>query len=374
MQPRITPVRSTFTATQIDALIKTDDGITFGMGMELLDRDLNIIADISDSLRECTVTRDSTAVLHGSCDFSLSQKLSWGRAVVRPYATISNGTIKARFDQGAYFTSTPATVTDSSPTTYAVQGVDILNSLNTLVGDSYALNVGDSYLTAVENILLNQGYTQYTIDPARQDTLAPSAKGWPIDESTTWLTIVNELLAAVGYRSIYSDWYGRLICEALVDVMSAAPEWTYDRGQYTSQMVPGQIITHDYFATPNRWVGIQGSNSDTAAVPVEGAGVFTYVNNNDGETSVVERDQVITRVLTITAADQAALVAAVMSAVSTDKIVGTIIEAQTSGNPLHWHLDVVSVETLELGVVRMRDTRWSMNLLTGAMQHSWAKL
>lgn len=371
MQPRVTPERATVTAEQIEALIKTDASIIIGFGAELLDRDLNVISDVSDSLRTCTVNRDNLATLHGTCSFTISTKLVWGRAVFRPFITIDNGTIKARFNQGAYFTSTPETVTDSFPRTYTVNGFDILNALNTLVGDSYAINNGDAYLTAVESILTNLGYTKYVIDPVRAGTTAPASKGWPIDENTTWLQIVNELLAAVGYQPIYSDWNGRLRCEAQPATL-IAPEWTYTRGQFDGQLVPGQSIAHDFFATPNRWVGIQGNTEAGNAAPTEGAGVYTYVNENNGETSVNERQQTITRVLTITAADQAALVAAVMAEVAKDTHVGTTIEASTSANPLHWHNDVASVETLELGISTVQVTKWSMDLRTGAMSHSWS--
>lgn len=371
MQPRVTPTRSDFTDAQIEALIKSDASITIGFGMELLDRDLNVLGDVSDSLRECSTGRDNTASIHGSCTFDISTQLPWGRAIVRPYHTIDNGTIKARFNQGAYFTSTPATKTDRMPRTYSVQGYDILSALNTLVGDSYAIGVGDNYLTAVENILLANGYTQYSIDPIRASTTAPTAKGWPLDEQTTWLMIVNELLKAVGYRPIYSDWTGRLICESLVDIPSMPAEWYYTRGQYEGQLYPESDIVHDYFATPNRWVGINGNTSITTS-PSEGNGVYTYVNQNQGETSINDRQQTITKVMTIDAADQAALMAAVMAQVATDKIVGTTMEARTSTNPLHWHQDVVSVETLELGIIRMQQVRWSLNLRTGEMSHSWA--
>lgn len=371
MQPRVTPIRATLTAQVVEALIKTDESVTFGFGMELLDRDLNLVEDITQHLRTCTVSRDNLAVLHGTCAFTLSDRLVWGRAVVRPFTTISNGTVTARFNEGAYFTSTPLTKTDEIPATYSVQGFDILNALNTLVGDSYAIRAGDSYLTAVENIFTSMGYTQYSIDPSRATTVAPASKGWPLDETTTWLTIVNELLKAVGYKPVYSDWNGALVCTAQ-PVTTPAVEWVYDRGMFTGQLVPGQDIIHDYFATPNRWVGIQGNTDATGTAPTEGDGVFTYVNETDGETSVTERDQVITKVMTVTAADQAALITAVLAEAANDKVVGTSIEASTSGNPLHWHDDVVSVETLELGIRTVQETRWSMDLKTGDMSHSWS--
>lgn len=371
MQPRVTETRDTLTATQVESLIKTDASIKLGFGMELLDRDLNVLGDVTDSLRECSTGRDNTATIHGSCSFDIATQLPWGRAIVRPYMTIRNSLITARFNQGAYFTSTPSTKTDRMPRMYTVQGYDILTALNTLVGDSYAIGVGDNYLTAVESILLANGYTQYTIDPIRASTVAPAAKGWPLDESTTWLMIVNELLAAVGYRPIYSDWHGRLVCESIVDPGNMPPEWYYTRGLYDGQMVPESEIVHDFFATPNRWVGINGS-TNTTTTPTEGNGVFTYINQNQGETSVNDRGQTITKVMTVTAADQAALMAAVMAEVAKDKNVGTTMEARTSANPLHWHQDVVSVETVELGIVRMQEVKWVLNLRTGDMGHSWA--
>jgi hypothetical protein len=371
MQPRVTEIRNTLTAAQVEALIKTDASITIGFGMELLDRDLNVLSDVSDSLRECSTSRDNTVSIHGTCSFDIATPLPWGRAIVRPFTTIDNGTVKARFNQGAYFTSTPATKTDRLPRTYSVQGYDILTALNTLVGDSYAIGLGENYLTAVESILLANGYTQYSIDPIRAATTAPAAKGWPLDENTTWLQIVNELLKAVGYRPIYSDWHGRLICESLVNTPDMPPEWYYTRGQFDGQLVPESDIVHDFFATPNRWVGINGATNTTTS-PTEGNGKYTYINANQGETSVNERGQTITKVMTVEAADQAALVAAVMAEVAKDKNVGTTMEARTSSNPLHWHEDVVSVDTLELGITRMQQVRWSLNLRTGEMAHGWA--
>ena len=373
MQPRVTSVRSTLTDAQVEGLIKTDASIKIGFGMELLDRSLNVLGDVTDSLRECSTGRDNTATIHGSCTFDIATPLPWGRAIVRPYMTIRNSTISATFNQGAYFTSTPNTKTDRLPRTYTVQGYDILNALNTLVGDSFAIGIGDAYLTVVESILIAQGYTEYSIDPQRATTTAPAAKGWPLDESTTWLMIVNDLLKAVGYRSIYSDWHGRLVCEAIVDTPTAAPEWYYTRGQFDGQLIPESDIAHDFFATPNRWVAING-NTNTVTSPTEGNGVYTYVNQSQGETSVNERQQTITKVMTVDAADQAALVAAVMAEVAKDKNVGTTMEARTSANPLHWHQDVVSVETLEIGIVAMQQVRWSLNLRTGDMGHSWAVL
>lgn len=374
MQPKLAVPRDTFTEAQITGLIRDDTSITIGNGMELIKRDLTVLDDVSEWLRGGSVSRDSLATLHGSMTFDISRQLSWGSAIVRPYMTISNGSIKARFNLGAYFTSTPATKMDANISTFDVTGYDILNGLNSLVGDSFAIQAGESYLAKVEDILLSQGYTKYTIEPTRYGTTAPSPKAWPMDTQTSWLIIVNELLKAVGYAPIYSDWDGRLVCQQHVEPRDRIAEWTYDRGQYTGQLVPGGTITHDYFNTPNRWVGIQGNVTDATTVITEGSGKFTYINQSDGETSVQQRGQTITKVLSFTAADQSALVAAVMAQVAIDRVVGSTIDIDTSANPLHWHNDIVKVETREFGIVNTQVTRWSMDIVTGKMQHSWAVL
>lgn len=374
MQPRLTVPRDTFTDAQITGLIRDDTSITVGRGMELLTRGLSVLDDLTDSLRDGNVQRDSLATLHGSCSFNISRQLSWGNAIVRPYVTISDGIDKARFNLGAYFTSTPQTQMDSNIPTFAVTGYDILHALNNLVGDSFAIQIGESYLAKVEDILVSQGYTQYVIEPTRWGTTAPSPKAWPMDEQTTWLAIVNDLLKAVGYAPIYSDWDGRVVCQQNLSPYERTPEWDYDRGEYTGQLFPGGSITHDYFATPNRWVGIQGNVTDAATVITEGSGKYTYINQNDGETSVTQRGLTVTKVMTLTVADQAALESAVLAQVAIDRVVGSTIDISTSVNPLHWHNDIVSVETRELGTVKAHVTRWSMDIVTGVMQHSWAVL
>lgn len=377
MRPKIDSYRSDFTEAQIDALIKTDTSIAIGHGMELINRDLMVLDDISRDLRDCTVTHDNSATLHNTSTFDITQRLAWGSAIVRPYVTIDNGTLKARFNMGAYFTEAPENEEDRLPTTFRVNGYDILKGLNNLVGDSYAIRIGDSYLDAVESILLSQGYTQYTIDPSRRGTLATTPKAWPIDETTTWLMIVNELLTAVGYAPIYSDWDGRLVCDQFTEPSMRITEWKYDKGVYTGQLVPGTKVKHDFYAAPNRWVGIRNSTQDTTgtAALIEGNGVFTYRNETKGETSIEGRGREQTKVIRVDVADQAALEAAVMAEVATDLVIGTLIEASTSCNPLHWHDDVVSVETSTLGTIRVRQNTWSMSLSDkGKMSHVWALL
>lgn len=357
---------------EVIALIRTNPSMLIGAGMDLLDRNLTVIADLSEHLQDGEVSRSNFATLHGSLSFSLATQLAWGSAIVRPYLLIGGeGMTTRRFNMGAYFTNTPNHTTGTDPTVYSVQGYDLLDVLNSKVGDSYAVQSGTSYLTAIETILINQGVTKYSIDSARAGTVLPESRGWPANENKTWLGIINDLLSAIGYSGIYSDWDGQLVCVPYQAPDERSSEWTYDDGEFTAELLPQQDIAHDYYATPNRWVAVR-SNMGEGITPVEGDGIAIYQNDSDGETSVEGRGRVITERYEFEAADQTALVTKLMQQVSADKTVSTSISAETTPNPLHWHFDVVTIQTAELGTLRVRENSWKLPLAGGMMGHEWA--
>lgn len=365
------PVSDAESAT-ITALIKTNPSMLIGAGMELLDRNLTVLANLSDDLIDGEVSRNNFATLHGSFSFTMTNQLAWGSAIVRPYILVGGeGMTTMQFNMGAYFTGTPDHVTGSDPTVYSVTSYDILDALNTTVGDSYAVQSGTEYLVAIETILINQGYTKYSIDSARAGTTLPESRGWAATDNTTWLTVVNDLLSAIGYRGVYSDWDGQLVCVPYQDPTERSAEWTYDDGEYTSELGPQQTVKHDFYATPNRWIAVR-SNMPEGTSPSEGDGIAIYQNDSDGETSVEGRGRVVNKRLDVEAADQTALQVALMQAVSADKKVSTSIEADTTPNPLHWHFDILTIDTAELGTVKVRENSWKLPLTGGMMSHEWA--
>jgi hypothetical protein len=377
VQPLVADPRSTLTDAQVVALIQDAPALTVSAGLELLDMTLAVQADMSDGLVGGSVSRASYASLHGTATLNLSVELDWGTAIVRPYIVLTDGVIAARFNLGAYFTSTPHHDLDTVPSMFAVSGYDILYALSSPVGEVYAVDVGIAYLTAVESILTGQGFVAgtYLIDQASVATVLPSARVWPIDERTTWLTVVNDLLGAIGYAGIWSDWDGRLHCEPYANPRDRGPEWFYDVDTATSMLTLKRTIERDFFAAPNRWVGVRSNNVDGIA-PVEGAGVYTVVNAHDGPTSTEARGgRVISRILSLDVADQASLIALVEQTVDADLRLKTTLTLGTSPNPLHWHFDRVVVNDPAIGsFVDVLVTDWTLPLDGGDMQHSWTLL
>jgi len=371
VQPYLTPVRNHLTVDEVVALIRDTSAVVVSSGCELLTgMDLLVAEDISDDLEGGSVTRASYATLHGSASLTVTRELPWGSALVRPYLTLTDGVDTARFNLGAYFTNTPERDLTEFPISYAVECQDILAVLDDPVGDAYAVAKSQSYLTAVESILLSRGVVKYSIDQDAASVLLPTDRTWMFDESTTWLTIVNDLLGAVGYAGVWSDWDGFIRCTNYVSPRLRATEWTYDTELLTSML--GSRTTHrDFFSAPNRWVFYRTNILDGAA-PVEGNGMYTYVNLYDGDTSVEQRGREITRVVGIDAADQASLEASAQRTIDADAAIPTKIRANTFPNPLHWHFDVIRVEDTWMGPpAKVLSSQWTLPLDGSEMSHEW---
>lgn len=366
MQPRANDTRS-LTSAQIVTLLQDSPSIVLAGGLELVDIGLNVLDDVSDDLTGGEVARDSYADLHGTASFKLTRPLDWGGGLVRPYLTVTGGTqtsgvLSARFNLGVYHPTVPEFSTLEDPPTYEVSGFDILLRLADPVGDAYAVAAGDSYLAKVEEILLSRGYTAYVINQYAAGTVAPTDRAWAFEDGLTWLTVVNDLLASIGYAGIWSDWDGRLRCEPYVLPQDRQVEWTYTDATETTMLGLGRQYVQDYTDAPNRWVVYRSNNVDDVP-PVEGNGMVTIQNDAIGKASVEARgDRVITKVVGVDVADQGALIARANEIVQTDMDVPLVITTTLTGpNPLHWHFDRLFLDTAEfLGDVQC--TSWSLPL------------
>lgn len=377
MQPVVEPIRAHLTADQVTAIIQDAEGVTLRGGMEIVDLDLAVIEDISDFLGGGTVERQSYADLHGSLTFKLNQPLDWGADMVRPYIVMGDGINEARFNLGVYMPNTPAHPLDEDLPTYDVTGYDILLRLRQKVGDAYGIAAGTNYLAEIEQIIQGQGFTQYVIDPTAAATVSPTSRAWPFDGELTWLGLVNDMLASIGYQGVYSDWDGKIRCQAYQIPIERTPEWYYSDDTTTTMLSRERAIEYDYFEAPNRWV-VYRSNLAEDTAPTEGAGMYTYTNESTGKTSVQARNGLVqTRVESRDVADQAALVAETLKLVSADMEIPTLIPIQVAPNPLHWHFDrLFLTDAGSMPAADVMCTRWTIPIPpdTGDMQQEWRVL
>jgi hypothetical protein len=374
MQPLTDPPREAYTAPQIRALLQDAPALTLSGGLEIVDINLDVVQDISGSLAGGQVERSSYAVMHGTARFQITQDIDWGGDLLRPYIVVSDGVISPRWNLGVYHPTTPDYSLEETPPTFDAEGYDILLRLNQPVGDAYSLAAGTSYLTRVEEILLARGYTQYVIDQSAVGTVAPTARVWAFDDNITWLSIINDLLASIGYAGVWSDWNGRLRCSPYLLPLDRSPEWYYSDDALTTMLSTKRSVSRDYFSTPNRWVFYR-SNMVEGATPVEGNGIYTFVNDSVGDTSVdARRGLVITRTESVDVADQGSLVVRAMQTIQADMDVPTQVNVQTSPNPQHWHFDRLFLQdSASLPVADVMCTQWTLPLppSTGDMAQVW---
>lgn len=372
MQPTTGPPRDTFTDDDVIGVIRDAPSLLISSGVELLNQNLDVLDDLADNLVGGDVARDSYADLHGSANLQIDVELDWGTAILRPYMVMSDGVTELRFNLGAYYTSTPEHAIGANLNVNTVTGIDILDGLNSSVGETYVVDTGVPYLTAVEGILLANGYTQYLLEQTAIGSILPSPKVWILDDNTTWLKIVNDLLAAIGYQSIFSDWNGQLVAQAYNDPALRASEFSYDVGETTTMIEPNRSIELDFYKVPNRWVFYRTGSTDGPA-PVEGNGIYTFVNQSTGPTSVDSRGgRVITRTQGIDSVDQSALVSTGTVTINADQQVANKLKLTTSPNPLHWHFDRVTLDDPAVGLTQdVIVAQWTLPLNGAAMAHAW---
>lgn len=378
MQPLTDATRPGVTAGQVRQIIVNEPSIQLRGGLEIVDINLTVVEDISDDLAGGNVERSSYATMHGSGRFRITRRLDWGGDLIRPYLIMSGGGLSARFNLGVYHPTTPDWPLEENPPTYEVEGYDILLRLNQPVGDAFSIAAGQPYLATVEEILIARGYTAYVIDQTAAGTLSPSTRAWIFDEQTTWLSIVNDLLGSIGYAGVWSDWDGRLRIEQYQSPIERGHEWIYTDDPETTLLGPDRSVGYDYFSAPNRWV-IYQSNVIEGATPVEGNGIYTYINESRGDTSVqARRGLVITKTVGVDVADHASLIVRAQEIIDADMTIPTYYDVNLpSPNPLHWHFDrMILQDQSTVPIADVLCTQWSMPLPPdqGDMTQQWRVL
>lgn len=378
MQPPLHPPREGQELDTVLRLINRSSSITVGRGLELLERDLSVVDDISDDLIGGSVTRHAYAILHAKADLELNRALNWGTSLIRPYLTLSDGADTARFNLGAYFTNAPR---KSVGNPYAVNGVDVIDGLYDQVGSSFSMAKDAGFLDTLEDILLARGYVAgtYIIDPRDRFKTTSKARTWVLDDNLTWLKICNELCNMIGYRGLWSDWDGRLHAEPYLPPYKRPVEWSYDAAVANDTLLGrARSVTTQTYRAPNRWVVYRTNLTDGNGVPIPpvlGAGAHEHINWSSGPTSVEARDgRVITKQLGVEAADQEALVRRTLSIAQGDIQLTTRIEVETALNPLHWHFDVIQVDDPSNASGRMLATAFQINLDGRMMSQNWSMI
>lgn len=382
MQPPTDGPRSGFTPEQVRYLLESAATLDTDMGMEVLDQDLNPIEDVSFSLRAASITRNSYANIHSSLSFTVDQTLDWGNSIIRPYMTFTGQTAPAdpvatmKFYLGAYVTDTPQEDMSQDTSTWDATGYDILCLLDDAIGDAYSVDAGELYLTRVEEIFQARGFTQYVIDQDQSAAVLPSARTYTLDDNVTWLTVVNDLLAAIGYAGVWSDYNGVLRAQRYRTPTDRGPEWILTDDPAVTMLTQRRQRARDFYDAPNHWIFYRNTTTEEEQ-PSETNGLrFEYTNESNGDTSVEARGgRTITRTLGVDAADAASLAAQAQRTIDADSLIPTVVTIETAPFPLAWHFDRFEVHDAGLGAtLQVLATNWTLNLDGSDMSWSWTEI
>lgn len=340
-------------------------------GLELLDKEHNLIADISDDLADGTVTHDSSKLIHGSAIFRIERELAWHNQRLRPYVTVRDQTGEEyTYYLGVYLPDTPARISGDSPQVFDVEAYDALTHLNTPYGKSLTVASGTSYVTQIETLLTEAGVPAYSIDQTSASLTTPSTFTWAINDRNTYLKIINDLLLGIGYLELYSDRTGTLRGIPFAFPQDKSSTWTYDTESDDTIVVEGARAESDLHEIPNKWVFVR--DDPEQPLPSEGAGIYTVTNQSDGITSVDSRGRTITRIVNIrTAYSQTELEIIGDRIVDRDQQPRTTVSLQTGPNPTHFHYEVVTLNSPEIGAssAKYLQESWRFDLSGADMSH-----
>ncbi|MGM0882587.1 MAG: hypothetical protein ACQEXQ_16290 [Bacillota bacterium] len=264
---------------------------------------------------------------------------------------------------GVFVLSTPPRKVDAvGVVTREVEAYDLLQVLkDDKVTDRYTVAAGTNYVTAVKALLDGAGLTTQNLT-ATNLTL-PTARDWA--PGTEKLRIINDLLGAINYRSIFFDEDGQAVAQPYVSPADRASEYTY-RDDQDSVIFPEIEQSLDLFAIANKFTLVVSEPDRTPLVS-------TYTNTNPSSpTSTVSRGRTIVDYREQQeAADQASLDAKVQRIAFEASQVYESVEFETAIMPQHSDLDVYTLEFTGLGIsAKYSEQSWEMPLKSGSrMKH-----
>lgn len=364
--------RNGYTSAQVDAQLHSAN-LTLIFRFDLLTSS-NAFKSTLTNVIEGSVANNALANIKRTARFTLMEdgSINFLSDRIKPYIRLlmPDGGY-AEFPQGVFVLSTPPRKTDSNEViTREVEAYDLLQVLvDDKVTDRYTIASGANYISGTNGIkalLDGAGITSQNLT-ATASTL-PAARDW--DPGTTKLQIINDLLGAINYRSLYFDENGFATAIAYLSPAARASEYTYiDDG--LSVMFPEFEQALDLFGVPNKWTLVVSEPDRTALTS-------TYTNVNPASsTSTVNRGRTIVSFLSNQeAADQTTLDALAARMAFEDSQVYETVTFETGIMPQHSDFDVYTLTYSTLGIsAKYSEVSWEFDLKAGArMKHSVRKV
>ncbi|KKI20564.1 MULTISPECIES: hypothetical protein [unclassified Leucobacter] len=263
--------------------------------IDLLDKDDATLKTL-EGVEDGEITRDATTQLRGSAQLTIvdrGQGINWlqHRCRFRYDPGISG---VEPWSWGVYIFASPNEKHSDGPVIWDVELATKLAILDEdKVDATYSLAEGTPVVAAVQALIESAGETRFTVTPSA--ALLKSQRVW--EANTSKLSIINDLLDAIGYWALWVDREGQFRVEPYVNPKDRQPVWDFTEGE-TSIHEPDWGRGQDLSGVPNKYtVTTSGSEDEEAIVGVakneDPNSPFSYQARGDrwiadGETAEVE--------------------------------------------------------------------------------------
>lgn len=363
--------RDNLTVAQVTSILQSD-ALSVDYGVERLDGNDAVIEDISTDVVGGQVDRSNFANIHGTCKLSISRPLQWGAVRARPYMLLTGAGLTARFNLGVYILTTPDRPVGETPATYAAVGYDKLYLLSQQIGDGHSEPAGSVVLDRVRSMITASGAGgSVLLDSAANGKTLTADKVWTLDANKppTYLGVINDLLATIGYRGMWVDQDGAFRSEPYITPANRAIEYTFSADDpYLSLVGVSRTESQDLFPVPNWWRFIRRG---LTVAPVEGAGQYTVQTADADPTSATSLGYFKRSVVFFDAVDEASLQTQGDQQVATDRQVTQTLKLTTAPFPLAGHFDIYQYVDAALGTLKVQESTWSLPLNGADMTREW---
>lgn len=326
----------------------------------------DITADVVRDV-EGSVTWDCTQPTPGGLRLGLSstRELVWGSDIVAVYQlirsvefNIDNGLpvpTWCRFPVNHFVVTMPGFDDLDAADVRQVTGYDKNYFLQNQPSDSFAFDAGSKYKDAVETIFLAAGLISAHLgevcdfpgDWATKTLPVDQPMNYPMDGSTRYLDIVNDLLDASGCSPIYTNATGRWVITATPKPATQSLRWRWAGsradGVAESDLDAKIVLSHsnrysgDVWNVPNQWVFVQDG---LTFKPIEGSGQYTVNNTTQPPSDQESVGRIVRSTQFLQASGQSDLVTQGDKIVQQQLAQAEQINLTTTSWPVAGHFDV----------------------------------
>ena len=226
---------------------------------------------------------------------------------------------------------------------------------------------GTNYISAVTQLLVNCGVSSILATPTTE-TLYSARQDWPI--GTSYLDIVNTLLAEINYKPLWFNADGLAVLEPALAPTAANIQHVLDKDNLSSFLLPQIRRTSDLYNKPN--VIICLCSTPDRSTPLK---AIAENRNPDSPLSIQRRGRRIASVINVNSiASQAALQAYADRLLFDTMTSDEVINVNTALLPGYGVADITALHYGDLAAICI-ETGWTMSLEPGgSMTHTLSKV